>query len=54
MRVVSYHRRRNSNVGIGVIVGSEMGVVEGLCGCSCRAAGKIGTGRCEAKRVERR
>jgi hypothetical protein len=44
MCVVSYHCCRNSNVGIGVIVGSEMGVVEGLCGCSCRAAGKIRTG----------
>ena len=46
-------RLRNSNVGVGVTVDSGMGVVEGLQDCWCRAGGKIGAGRCEAKRVER-
>jgi hypothetical protein len=63
IRIVSYHRGfllmrrirrlRNSNVGVGVTVDSGMGVVEGLQDCWCRAGGKIGAGRCEAKRVER-
>jgi len=44
----------NSNAGIGVIVGKEMGIVEGLRDCSCRAAGKMRAGRRETKRVERR
>ena len=30
-----------------------MGVVEGPRDCWCMAGGKIGAGRCEAKRVER-
>ena len=30
-----------------------MGIMEGLRDCECRTAGKIGGGRCEAKKVER-
>jgi hypothetical protein len=60
MRAVSYHRRflrirrrGGNNVGMSVIVGSAMGVVEAFRDCECRTARKIGAGRCEAKKVER-